>query len=233
MGGVEWGGFTLSHVERDIGAVEEGPRGEEKEDRKESPPPPAHHNPLPQKKKDSDQENHWTQGLKEHTKEKQDEDEDEGWIESRTKRARKRCRQKERKKIIRTGCGCSGMTACCGVSKLGTTEESRKWKEEVASRIERPPGLPAKGPGQSPAKGSGSVGEQERVIQAVEDQWETIPITVDSGAVDTVGPKEVGAQFPITPTRESRLGLGYRAANGSPIKNYGERVLKGQTTGGQ
>ena len=58
-------------------------------------------------------------------------------------------------------------------------------------------------------------------------------IGIDSGAVDTVGPKDIGLQFPIKPTKESELGLGYRAANGSPIKNYGERILKGQTTEGQ
>ena len=63
-------------------------------------------------------------------------------------------------------------------------------------------------------------------------EWEVIPITVDSGAVDTVGPKAAGKAFPIVPTRESQLGLGYRAANGSPIRNFGERAIEGHTEEG-
>ena len=39
--------------------------------------------------------------------------------------------------------------------------------------------------------------------------------------------------FPIVPTRDSQLGLGYKAANGSPIRNLGERTVKGQTDEGQ
>ena len=35
------------------------------------------------------------------------------------------------------------------------------------------------------------------------------------------------------PTRESQLGLGYRAANGSPIRNFGERTIEGHTEEGQ
>ena len=49
---------------------------------------------------------------------------------------------------------------------------------------------------------------------ALTGEWEVIRITVDSGAVDTVGPKAAGKAFPIVPTRESALGLRYRAANG-------------------
>ena len=60
-----------------------------------------------------------------------------------------------------------------------------------------------------------------------------VPITIDSGAVDTVGPTKVGEGFPITPTRESMMGIGFRAANGTPIKNHGERVIEGSTQGGQ
>ena len=33
-----------------------------------------------------------------------------------------------------------------------------------------------------------------------DEDWEEIQITIDSGAVDTVGPKEVGVGFPVQPT---------------------------------
>ena len=59
--------------------------------------------------------------------------------------------------------------------------------------------------------------------------WERIRIHIDSGAVDTVGPKSAGRAFPIKPTKASREGNNYIAANGSPIKNYGERLAKGET----
>ena len=61
----------------------------------------------------------------------------------------------------------------------------------------------------------------------MDEDEETFPITVDSGAVDTVGPKRVGEGFPINPTKESAMGIGYRAANGTHIKNHGERVIEG------
>ena len=205
-----------------------------------------------------------------HIKDKQDDESDK--MNDKTKKARQMCRRKERKRMIKMGCGCSGMTACAPqVARTYDGQEKpqvcaceapkpRKVKEDTDQEVELPPGLPAKGPRQSLERGSGSSGgssqdhqkaqkEQEwkdmmaqrkqdmtwrnRMIQSVEEQWDDISITVDSGAVDTVGPKDVGSQFPITPTRESELGLGYRAANGSPIKNYGERVLNGQTAGGQ
>ena len=59
--------------------------------------------------------------------------------------------------------------------------------------------------------------------------WERIRVQIDSGAVDTVGPKSAGKAFPINPTKASKAGKNYIAANGSAIKNYGERVIKGDT----
>ena len=64
-------------------------------------------------------------------------------------------------------------------------------------------------------------------------EWEVIPITIDSGAVDTVGPKTSGGRFPIEPTEDSKAGRNYRAANGKPIKNYGMRRLQGKTKDGK
>ena len=67
----------------------------------------------------------------------------------------------------------------------------------------------------------------------MEDDEETFPITIDSGAVGAVGPKKIGSGFPISPTRESAMGIGYRAANGARIKNHGERIIEGLTEKGQ
>ena len=62
--------------------------------------------------------------------------------------------------------------------------------------------------------------------------FENIRIQVDSGAVDTVGPKSVGRAFEIKKTLASKSGRHYVAANGSAIKNYGERLIKGETENG-
>ena len=59
--------------------------------------------------------------------------------------------------------------------------------------------------------------------------WEKIRIQIDSGAVDTVGPKSAGKAFYIKPTKASKAGKHYIAANGSTIKNYGERIITGET----
>ena len=75
------------------------------------------------------------------------------------------------------------------------------------------------------------VGRQEDAgINAVEEplgEWERIPIKIDSGAIDTVIPKEVGTYFPIRETEASKSGTGFKAANGSHIANHGERRIEG------
>ena len=65
------------------------------------------------------------------------------------------------------------------------------------------------------------------VSPASPDNYEKVTITVDSGAADTVGPKRVGKTLPIRETKSSKAGINYRAANGTTIKNYGERRLEG------
>ena len=52
---------------------------------------------------------------------------------------------------------------------------------------------------------------------------------VDSGATDAVMVKEIGSQFVVKETQSSKKGVGYIAANGSNVENYGERVVKGFT----
>ena len=54
-----------------------------------------------------------------------------------------------------------------------------------------------------------------------------LSLKIDSGAVDTVIPPSTGRAFPVKPSEMSRAGLGYRAANGSPIPAHGERYLSG------
>ena len=60
----------------------------------------------------------------------------------------------------------------------------------------------------------------------VRGEWEVITFKIDSGAVDNVVPKSVGDSFPIKPTTLSKQGVNYQAANGTPIKNHGQRDIK-------
>ena len=57
--------------------------------------------------------------------------------------------------------------------------------------------------------------------------WERIPVKIDSGAIDTVMPPTVANYFKIQETPLSKNGPGFRAANSTPIKHLGQRVLKG------
>lgn len=63
----------------------------------------------------------------------------------------------------------------------------------------------------------------------VETKWEKVKLTVDSGAVDTVGPPTVGKGIPIKPTAASKAGRHYKAANGTRINNLGEKQLRAYT----
>ena len=63
--------------------------------------------------------------------------------------------------------------------------------------------------------------------------WERIRVQVDSGAIDTVAPKEVASAFRVRETEASRRGLGFVAANGTKIKNYGEKQMVGYTDDGE
>ena len=60
-------------------------------------------------------------------------------------------------------------------------------------------------------------------------QWEKIEVTVDSSAVDTVGPSQVSPHTQVSPTGASKAGLKYVAANWSPIDNHGPKTLRGFT----
>jgi hypothetical protein len=62
--------------------------------------------------------------------------------------------------------------------------------------------------------------------------WEKITVTIDSGAVDSVGPKTMATDLPIRDTPASRAGLKYRAVNGTTIDNLGEKAIQGVTKQG-
>ena len=62
--------------------------------------------------------------------------------------------------------------------------------------------------------------------------WEKVSVTVDSGAIDSVIPDKVAMGVKKRDTVASRNGLKYRAANGTPIANEGEKTLQGYTNEG-
>ena len=62
--------------------------------------------------------------------------------------------------------------------------------------------------------------------------WKRVRIQVDSGAIDTVGPKDIAGAFKMKETEMSRKGIGFVAANGSEIKNYREKLIVGYADDG-
>ena len=55
---------------------------------------------------------------------------------------------------------------------------------------------------------------------------------VDSGAVDNVFPKSVCTEYPLEATSMSQSGVGFKGANGSHIKHYGQRRFRVKTSAG-
>ena len=55
---------------------------------------------------------------------------------------------------------------------------------------------------------------------------------VDSGAVDNVLPKSVCTEYPLEATSKSQSGVGFKGANGSHIKHYGQRRVRVRTSAG-
>ena len=62
-----------------------------------------------------------------------------------------------------------------------------------------------------------------------EAMYEVIKVTADSGAVDHVAPESFAKSTPLKATRASSSGMYYTAANGTKIKNKGEKHIKGFT----
>ena len=63
--------------------------------------------------------------------------------------------------------------------------------------------------------------------------WERIRVQTDSGAIDTVGPTEIAKACEMKDMIMSRRGIGFAVANGSGIKNYGEKKILGHTKDGE
>ena len=70
-------------------------------------------------------------------------------------------------------------------------------------------------------------------VNEVTPGWERVRVQIDSGAIDTVGPKEIAGAFKMRETEMSKKGIGYVAANGSGIKNHGEKLIAGYTDEGE
>ena len=67
-------------------------------------------------------------------------------------------------------------------------------------------------------------------VSHIQDGWEKLVVTVDSGAVDTVTPADTAKKFKVRQTAASKEGLTYRAANGTKIRNLGEKTIQGVTS---
>ena len=64
------------------------------------------------------------------------------------------------------------------------------------------------------------------IAQVSDDQgWEKMSIKIDSGAIDTCVPPSVGQAFKIQESHMSKNQATYRAANGTTIKNHGQRSI--------
>ena len=70
-------------------------------------------------------------------------------------------------------------------------------------------------------------------VNEVTPGWERDRVQIDSGAIDTVAPKDVARAFEMKETMMSKRGIGFVAANGSSIKNYGEKKIVGYTDDGE
>ena len=150
-------------------------------------------------------------------------------------------------------CGtCGGQAACeqgCGASRKAAAAarepagkaEVRDWRSEMASQWRIVPGrgrwakVPPPATIGPPCGMIGSVDPDGRSLEVnqIARGWERIRVQVDSGAVDTVAPKEVAKAFSLRETAMSKNNIGFVAANGSKIDNYGERKVVGYTDDGE
>ena len=69
--------------------------------------------------------------------------------------------------------------------------------------------------------------EGVNAVSPKEGIWERLPIKVDSGAVETVIPQDMARHIQTVETVKSKNGSGFRAANGSHIRHFGQKSLKG------
>ena len=72
--------------------------------------------------------------------------------------------------------------------------------------------------------------ETHEEVNAIDENYEKITITVDSGAADTVGPKHVAQGIPIRPTKASREGSTTRQQMEHKLRITDKRGLRVLTT---
>ena len=75
----------------------------------------------------------------------------------------------------------------------------------------------------------GKIDDQGQIgsVEGFNSALERIAVRTDSGAIDTVTPPGTVNTFELRETEASQMGLSYQAANGSSVKHYGGRVIKG------
>jgi hypothetical protein len=114
------------------------------------------------------------------------------------------------------------------ISAVMNEEAEQPW----TTVMRRPP----QGRWRSGAPGIFSVEREGRKVEINEvgkyHGWERITVQVDSGAVDSVAPRGIAEAFSTMKTKMSEAGIGFVAANGSKIENYGEKQVVGYTDEG-
>ena len=132
---------------------------------------------------------------------------DDGW---RVKVSRARNRFDMRKARLAT-CGCSGSCSHRGTPAVVSSSHMGSLcsldRDSVRSSIDS--------------------------VDQFRGKWEKVSVIVDSGAIDSVIPDSVALGFQKRDTAASRQGLKYRAANGTPIANEGEKTLQGYSNEGK
>ncbi len=63
------------------------------------------------------------------------------------------------------------------------------------------------------------------IDQVIERGWENIKLSVDSAAVDTVAPPQVGKSILLRENEISKNGIKFRAATGTPLQGT-EKIFK-------
>ena len=152
----------------------------------------------------------------------------EEWRKQRNQR--KKERRGESNRVKWGGCATQSCTGECG--KIHSPPPS-EWQVRVNKSIREEKSWIAKYAELQLVERPDCAPEVNEVPQGGENGvYEVITVTLDSGAYNTVGPRRVGSHFPIKPTEASQTGKHFSAANGTVIKNYGQRVIKGKSEEG-
>jgi hypothetical protein len=131
------------------------------------------------------------------------------------------------KSILKLGSGNGGANGI-------RTKAMEKTEVKEQARSRGPAQNMVKFPKSKDKIGGQNLGKLDKVTtEHVDENWEVIRVTLDSGATDHVIDEETGKQFGMQETATSRRGGYYRAANNTKIMNMGERKIAGYTTEGR